>query len=73
VVAEVTPNTAAARAGIEPGDVIIAVDGDPIHGAADLRTKIGLLRISETVRLTIRRDGEERDIEITIAAAAGEQ
>jgi len=58
MVEEVFPDSPAERAGIEVGDVIVAVDGQEISGAGDLRTTIGLKRSGEKVRLTINRDNK---------------
>ena len=58
MVEEVFPESPAERAGIEVGDVIVAVDGQEISGAGDLRTTIGLKRSGEKVRLTINRDNK---------------
>ena len=55
IVAKVEPGSAAKKAGIKVGDVIIAVDGKPIRGAADLRNKIGLARVGDPVKLTMLR------------------
>jgi Do/DeqQ family serine protease len=71
VVAQIVPGSAAERAKLERGDVIVAVDGHPVRDASDLRTKIGLHRVGETVELTILRDGRERELEIEIGETAG--
>jgi serine protease Do/serine protease DegQ len=70
VVAEVTPGSAAERAGLQPGDVIVALDGAPVRGASALRNKIGILRIGDTVRLSVLRNGREQTLEAEIQAPA---
>ena len=57
IVSRVGVNSPAAKAGIEAGDVITAIGGETIHGASDVRNKIGLLRVGDTVELAILRDG----------------
>ena len=57
IVSRVGANSPAAKAGIEAGDVITAIGGETIHGASDVRNKIGLLRVGDTVELAILRDG----------------
>jgi serine protease Do/serine protease DegQ len=58
LVQEVFPDSPAERAGVEPGDVIVRVDGEDISGAGDLRTTIGLKRSGEQVRLDLVRGGK---------------
>jgi Do/DeqQ family serine protease len=67
VISSVEPDSAAARAGLLPGDVVTAVDGKSIGGAADLRNRIGLLRVGTQVELTVVRDGEPRIIRGEVA------
>lgn len=60
LVAQVAPNSAAADAGLESGDVIVAVNGQPVRSANDLANAIGLLRIGTEVEIRYLRDGRER-------------
>jgi regulator of sigma E protease len=63
VVADVVPGTPAAGAGLQPGDTILAIDGEPVEAATISRTISG----SEGRPLTVlvRRDGRE----VTLAPA----
>ncbi len=67
VVAQVEKGSPADEAGIEVGDVVVAVDGRPVADAAALRNAIGLLRVGEKVELEVIRDGRRRTIEARIA------
>ncbi len=58
LVQEVFPDSAAEKAGVAPGDVIVEVDGEEISGASDLRNTIGLKRTGDTVKLKVLRDGK---------------
>ncbi len=58
VVARVNAASAAAQAGLSPGDVIVALDGDPVTRSSDLRNAVGLLRAGTRIRLNILRDGK---------------
>ena len=69
VVTQVAPDSPAARAGLKTGDVVVKVDGNPVHNAADLRNTVGLMRIGQTVTLDILRDGELQRIEARIEKA----
>jgi PDZ domain-containing protein len=54
LISEVAPDSPAAKAGLQPTDVIVGVDSRPVRVNADLRTLIGRHRPGETVELTIR-------------------
>jgi serine protease Do/serine protease DegQ len=70
VIAQIFPNSAAQRAGLKTGDVVLAVAGKAIRNANQLRNAIGLLIVGERVTLTILRDGETRTIQVRIGAIA---
>ncbi|MHB8744151.1 MAG: DegQ family serine endoprotease, partial [Sulfuricaulis sp.] len=69
VVTQVAPGSPAAKAGLKTGDVVIKVDGDPVHSAADLRNTVGLMRIGQTVTLNILRNDQPMQIEARIEKA----
>jgi serine protease Do len=50
----------AKEAGIEPGDVIIAVDGQRVDYVAQLQTAVGFRKPGETVRVEVARKGGVR-------------
>ncbi len=68
VIVEVEPDSAADKAGLKSGDVVLSVDGDPIENSADMRNYIGLLRVGSEVELGVLRDGERLDISAVIVA-----
>ena len=72
IVSSVAPDSAAAEAGIEPGDIIVAVNDSAIVDGADLRNTIGLLREGTDVKLEIVRDGQRRTVEAAVGAAPSE-
>jgi serine protease Do len=59
----------AARAGLEPGDVVIAIDGKPIATAEDLVTTLKLHTVGDRLRLRVKR--QEREIELAYAVEEG--
>ena len=79
LVAQVLPGTPAEAAGVQAGDVIVGMNGEPVIGASDLRNKVGLLRVGDAVRLSIVRNGETMAIELAVgergemALSAGSQ
>ena len=58
VVTQVEPNSPAEAAGLQPGDVIVSVDGRPVASSADLRSQIGLKRVGRRIEIGILRNGE---------------
>jgi Do/DeqQ family serine protease len=62
VITHVEPGSAAARAGIAPGDVIVRANGQPIQDAGDLRNLVGLLPVGADLQLVLYRDGRERAV-----------
>ena len=66
LVQEVVSDSAAEAADIKVSDIIIAVDGNSITSAADLRTTIGLRRSGDTVHIKLIRDGKTRTVSATL-------
>ena len=66
LVNEVVAGSAALKAGIEPGDVIRSVNGTPVNTFSDLPPAIGALPPGSKVRLSVLRDGKEREITATL-------
>lgn len=67
VVSRVDAGSPAEKAGIEPGDIIVAVNGHEIrNGSSQIRTLIGLLQIGDTANIDIIRGGERMTVEATI-------
>ncbi|HEY6359453.1 MAG TPA: Do family serine endopeptidase [Vicinamibacterales bacterium] len=66
LVATVIPGGAAAKAGLEPGDVIVAYNGKPIRNSDDLVQAVVATRPGTTVPVRIMRDGRERTQSITV-------
>ena len=66
LVTGVFDDTPAKAAGLEPGDIIVAVDGDDTASSSQLRSQIGVKKIGDTVRLRILRDGKERTFKVTV-------
>ncbi len=60
VVAEVKPDSAAAQAGIEPGDLLVAIDGDKVDTFDDVRRYVSI-RPGRHIVVTVERKGEKRD------------
>jgi serine protease Do len=63
----------AAKAGIEPGDVITAVNGTQVKDARDLARTVAMLPPDTSIKLDIVRKGEPRSITVTLAQMPNEQ
>jgi Lon-like protease len=50
---------------LSPGDVVVAVDGTPVRGAAGLTEQMAKKRPGDDVRLRVRRDGKTSDVTVT--------
>ena len=67
-VGEVVSGSGADDAGLEPGDVIIAIDGESIESALDVGEVIGERSPGDEIELTIEREGDERTISATLGS-----
>ena len=67
-VAEVQPNSPASQAGLRKGDVVTGLNGRPVRGAAELRARLGVVPVGESVDLRVQRGGETRTLKAQIGA-----
>jgi S1-C subfamily serine protease len=65
-VQEVEPGTAADRAGLKPGDIITAIDGQPIDEDNGFVTVLMRFDPGDEVELTVVRDGREIMVNVTL-------
>ncbi|WP_163134729.1 Do family serine endopeptidase [Agarivorans sp. Alg241-V36] len=66
---QVMQGSAADKAGIEPGDIIIAVDDKKVKSFAELRAKIGTMGAGKTIKIGAIRDGKAIDFKVTLQQA----
>ncbi len=66
VVTAVAADSPAAKAGIQPGDVIVAVGNQTIRDAEDLRLAVAQTRIGSQIVVTLLRGGQELRVTATI-------
>lgn len=69
LVGNVDSNSPGAKAGLQRGDVIVELNGQSIEGPNDLRLKVGTMAPGTTVHLKINRNGETRDVSLTLSEA----
>ena len=63
----VEPNSPAAKAGLEPGDIILRFDGRDIEKSTDLPRIVGNTKPGNRSTVTVFRRGSQRDLSITVA------
>ena len=68
IITEVQPNSPASRAGIEVGDVVLSVDGEPIDGQAGLVAAIRDNAPGQSVEIQLSREGERVTVTATLEA-----
>src|SRR5262245_58187401 len=79
LILDVTPDSNAERAGLRAtvrnergrlvlGDVIVAIDGQPVRSSGDLLLALEQHEAGDKVRLTVSRDDKERDVRIVLQA-----
>lgn len=71
VVVEVQKDSPAEKAGLQTGDIIIALNNQSANNAATVRNRVGLLRVGEEVNITLLRKGRELNIKIVVASFKG--
>ncbi|MCK3654505.1 serine peptidase [Pasteurellaceae bacterium Macca] len=65
-VSEVLNDSAAAKAGLKAGDVIIALNGQKIRSFAELRAKVATTGAGKEIELTYLRDGKEHKVKVKL-------
>jgi len=64
VVSSVEPDSPAAEAGFQPGDVIVAIDGDSVRSFSEVQRTVASAA-GETLTFTVERDGERVSLPAT--------
>jgi serine protease DegQ len=66
IIAGVLKNGPADKAGIRPGDILVAVDGKPVTDTTDMLNLIAQLTPGKKARMTVLRKSQESNIDITV-------
>lgn len=73
IINQVIPNSPAAKAGVEPGDIIVQLNSKNIGSAVDVKNMVGDLRIGSEVHMTVLRAGRPRNITVVIGLSGAER
>ncbi|MEQ8406220.1 MAG: DegQ family serine endoprotease [Oceanicaulis sp.] len=72
IVSELWPGGAADEAGLERGDVLVAVDGVEVNNEAGVRFRFATRRIGQSAQVSLLRDGEPMELSVEARPAPGE-
>jgi len=73
VVAQVSPDSPAAAGGIEEGDIIVSYQGEEVVNVGSFRNQVSLTPPGTESRLTVIRDSDRINLDVTIGALEGAQ
>jgi len=73
IVTDVYPNGPSARAGIQEGDVITAIDGAEINDQGGLNFRVGTRDPNDTVQVAVVRDGRSQTINARVQTLPGDR
>ncbi len=66
LIASVLKDGPADRAGVKPGDIMIAIEDKPIHNTSELLNKVAALSPGKTITVTIQRGGKQKAVQIEV-------
>jgi serine protease Do len=62
IVPDVTPDSAAAKAGLKAGDIVTAFDGQPVEKAAEFQRRVAMKKPGSEAEITVLRDGKKQTL-----------
>jgi serine protease Do len=73
LVSQVQPDSPAAKAGLQPADVILQFDGRPVENSGDLPRMVGMAKPGAKIPLQVWRKGRTQDVTVTLGELPGEE
>ncbi|HEY6432893.1 MAG TPA: trypsin-like peptidase domain-containing protein, partial [Acetobacteraceae bacterium] len=73
LVAGVEPNTPAQHAGLQPGDVIRSLNGQPVKSPRELAVDVAGIHPGDTAHLGVLRDGHDQTVDLHVAQLPNDQ
>ncbi len=67
VVTGIQPGSPAAKAGLEPGDIVLAINDKKVRNSMDVRNTVGLLGVNEKVDIQVLHKGDTQTVTAKIA------
>jgi serine protease Do len=66
LIAGISRDGPAAKSGIRPGDVVVAINGDRIETSRGLIRAVAAVTPGNSIRVTVRRQGREMEIPVSV-------
>ena len=66
LISDVSPNSPAAKAGLQRGDIVLELNGQPVNGPDDLSVRISEMAPGTVAHLQIFRNGQNKDTDVTL-------
>ena len=73
LVSQVSPESPAAKAGLQAGDVILEINGAPVSEFNQLRMTVSMMNAGDTANLKVFRDGQTKPFAVKVAEMPGEK
>ncbi len=73
LVSQVQPDSPAAKAGLQPADVILQFDGRPVENSGDLPRMVGMAKPGAKIPLQVWRKGRMQEVTVMLAELPGEE
>ena len=73
IVADLVPGGPSAKAGLNPGDVVVSVNGVGVRTSSELTREVAKARAGDSLHLTVLRDGKKREVDVKSGVRPSEQ